>query len=368
MAVRILTGDVREQLRTLPSESVACVVTSPPYLGLRSYGTEPQVWGGDSDHQHDWQTVPSTGARSSDTNPGPLQHAGNQNRERLQGGLCACGAWRGELGQEPAPGLFVAHLVEVFEEVRRVLRPDGVCFVNLGDSYANDAKWGGSSGGKHVKGLHGQTGVGRVKRSSGVPAKSLFLIPQRFAIAMQEAGWIVRDEIVWAKKSAMPESVRDRCTKAWEPIYMFTKQGKYFWDQEAVRQPAKYGRSEWIGETGYKQVGDAVSPPERINGRVVPGQGGDANLRNVWHLSPEPSREAHFASYPTEIPRRCILAASRPGDTILDPFLGTGTTLVVADRLGRNGVGVELNPAYVEIAERRIRGDAPLFADIEVAS
>lgn len=399
MAVKILQGDVREQLRTLPDASVQVVCTSPPYFRLRSYL--------------------------------PADHPAKAL----------------EIGQEQTPAAFVAGLVTVFEEVKRVLRPDGVLFVNLADSYAGSGKGPTTStstlsGGRGVKGHEKVvTRTAQVRQGfindpvtvEGIRPKSLFLIPQRFAIAMQEAGWIVRDEIVWAKKSAMPESVRDRCTKAWEPIFMFVKQGRYYWDQEAVRVPLASaphapGNTPALGEVKRQDFGT-----ERMT--AIWGNAAGANLRNVWHLSPEPSREAHYASFPTEIPRRCILAATSergqcpacgspwvrlvertpPPDmgrggqawtagatsapqrdnkgglrpvppkthgwapscqcqdagepvpqTVLDPFLGTGTTLLVASRLGRNGVGIDLNPEYVAIAERRIRGDAPLFADVDV--
>jgi DNA modification methylase len=307
----------------------------------------------------------------------------------MKSGFCPCGAWRGELGSEPTPSLFIEHLVSIFDEVKRVLRPDGLCFVNLGDSYSGSGKgptghngigdqgerqgfngrnagfnerWGNSPGKKKQE-LSQKT----EKRPAyaGIPAKNLLLVPQRFAIAMQERGWIVRSEIVWAKTSAMPESVRDRPTSAWEPIWMFSKQARYFYDAESVRQPATIStlsdaRTPTSNPPGWSGNPRVLSPESRS----MAAGSTSANLRNVWTLGPSPFADAHFATFPPEIPRRCILAGSRPGDTVLDPFLGSGTTLMVADRLGRSGIGVELSPTYAEMARKRIEQDAgTLFGD-----
>ena len=453
-------------LATLPDASVQCVVTSPPYFGLRAYGTDPQVWGGDPDHGHVWVE------RNEYHNPGDATAGPRQKtnigaitgRGVIRDAHCPCGAWRGELGSEPTPSLFVEHLVSILDEVGRVMRPDGVLFCNLGDSYAGSGKGTPGPGAliKHTE-RQGFTGAGADARNGtapvhktggtyGVRPKSLLLIPQRFAIAMQDAGWYVRSQIAWCKTSAMPESVRDRPTSAWEPIWMFTKQARYFWDQEAVRVEAtSFGRQHTTGIQPPKVRGYADATGQR-------GHGGDlsinyerqtANLRNFWLLGPEPSREAHYASFVSEIPRRCILAATSekgqcpacgapwvrvverergtPGELrgyqagvhgttpsvthgkgspnavaganymqmtarggirsettgwqpgcqcnagdpvpqlVLDPFLGSGTTALVADQLGRHAVGIELNPEYARMAERRITNDGPMFANVTVS-
>jgi DNA modification methylase len=445
VTVRVLVGDALSVLRTLESESVNCVVTSPPYYGLRSYGTEPQVWGGDVEHEHEWGDIQRAPGWVSNNGQGATSlqgHGGDgkspyldqvhaETKQRSGGAFCPCGAWRGELGSEPTPGLFIEHLLLIFDEVKRVLRKDGLAFVNLGDSRSGSGK-----------GPTGHNGIGNQERRQGfhdgqayraIPPKNLLLTPQRFAIGMQDRGWIVRDCIVWAKTSAMPESVRDRPTSAWEPIWMFAKSRAYFWDQEAVRQPHARLWASNNGGTMAKVDHDAAE-----SGRVHQGQNhrgpyplpnaAGANLRNVWTLGPEPSREEHYAAFPTEIPRRCILAGTsekgacpacgagwvrststryeNPGNrtnngtkyadqkrvvggnagyavrlekrvettgwqpgcacdagppipqTVLDPFLGSGTTLMVADRLGRDGVGIELSPTYAEMARKRIESDA----------
>lgn len=430
MTVRIIEGDALAVLRSLPSESVQCVVTSPPYFQLRDYGVD------------------------------------------------------GQIGLEPTPAEFIAALLAVFDEVKRVLRPDGTCWVNLGDSYAGSGKgpsaslnknndhshaageamkfngrnagfnerWGNSPGAKRQEVSRPADQRGSV---AGIPAKNLLLMPERFAIAMQDAGWYVRSRIAWCKTSAMPESVRDRPTSAWEHIWMFSRSRTYFYDAEAVKQPN-------TALTGSRHSGPSEAPNRDRYSFGIPGQaphcgslnvnGGGAhgaNLRNYWLLGPEPSKLEHFAAYPPEIPRRCILAGTsqagacpscgagwvragrdaagqgnhapgggpkaiasqiarenggigrldggrrsaesstfnnnpnkrpaRPASdhwtpsctcppsepvpqVVLDPFLGSGTTALVADRLGRDAIGVELSPTYAAMARRRIESDEQMFS------
>ena len=318
MTVTLLHGDCREVLAGLPAESVQCVVTSPPYFGLRDYGVD------------------------------------------------------GQIGLEQSPQEYVDQLVDVFRGVRRVLRSDGTLWLNLGDSYANDSKWGGSSGGKHVTALHGNSSIGRGKKTTGLKPKDLMLIPARVALALQADGWWVRSEIIWSKAAPMPESVRDRPTCAHEKVWLLTKSERYFYDADAVREPFA---DERMGNPGQYQRTSAKSKgannDRQDGGFLNNGSGwdrgaelGGRNLRNVWHLNPEPFVGAHFATMPPTLAERCIKAGSRPGDTVLDPFAGAGTTLLVADRLQRHALGIELNTEYVEIARRRIAGDAPLFAEV----
>lgn len=356
-------GHVLDVLRSLPSESVHCVVTSPPYWGLRAYGTEPQVWGGELDCAHSWTVGHPAGYRSSDTNPCPLQTAGNIGRENRSGQTCAiCGAFFGELGSEPLPDLFVAHLVEVFREVRRTLRNDGVLFVNLGDSYVSTAP--GTMNAPQPKGskANPEQWANYRQKVPGLKPKDLCLIPWRFAIAAQEDGWWVRSIIPWCKTSPMPESVQDRPTSAWEPIFLLTKSSRYFYDADAVRQPStmKPQRRLVAGALGSGPYTQNGIKPTRDEPETDCPPGG-ANLRNYWVLGPEPFPDAHFATFPTEIPRRCILAGCPEGGLVLDPFTGSGTTGMVALRLDRRFYGIELNPEYAEMARRRITNDAPMF-------
>lgn len=265
--VSILTGDSREVLPQLPAESVQCCVTSPPYWGLRDY-----------DH--------------------PAQ-----------------------IGAEPSPELYVQNLVEIFREVRRVLRNDGTVWLNVGDGYARNGGTGNCGPNARV----GNTKKLIQKRNCKVPDcwglkdRDLLGMPWRVAFAMQADGWILRSHIVWIKKTAMPESVKNRPTNATEEIFLFAKQINYFYDHNGVRE-----------ESG-------------------------ANLRNAWRLGPDISGNGHPAAFPRELARRCVLLGSRPGDTVLDPFGGSGTTGAVADELDRKAVLVELNPEYNDRAKKRLR-------------
>lgn len=289
----VLQGDVRETLASLPEQSVQCCVTSPPYWQLRSYLP--------SDHP-------------------------DKPRELGQEKLHDCQGWA---TGKPCGGCFVCHMVEVFREVRRVLRDDGTLWLNLGDSYANDGKWGGSTGGKHVKGLHGADGPGRGKKQTGLKPKDLCGIPWRVALALQADGWTLRQEIIWSKRSPMPESVRDRCTKSHEHIFLLSKGPKYYWDQMAIAEKAKYG-GEQLGIC-RSQKSRAGAMNREPSGNEKPGADADIaetrNPRSVWHLSTEPFPGAHFATFPTEIPRRAILAGTSERGCC--PHCGAGWVRIV---------------------------------------
>lgn len=299
---RLLVGDCREMLRTLPDESVHCVVTSPPYWGLRDYGVD------------------------------------------------------GQLGLEPTPEEYVANMVEVFREVRRVLRDDGTLWLNLGDSYANDGKWGGSSGGKHATALHGNTGIGRQKVTTGLKPKDLVGIPWRVAFALQADGWYLRSDIIWSKPNPMPESVRDRPTKAHEYVFLLSKDERYHYDADAIAEEATHA-GRVVKATG----GDAKNAAMGRYGQTRTGfverdnkVGDTRNARSVWTIATKPFPGAHFATFPPELAERCILAGCPKGGTVLDPFAGSGTTGMVATGHGRHAVLIELNPDYAELIRERI--------------
>ncbi len=315
MGGQILVGDALTVLRTLPDESVQCCVTSPPYWGLRDYGVE------------------------------------------------------GQLGLEKTPGEYVENLVAIFAEVRRVLREDGTCWVNLGDSYMN-AK--GQAGGVDPKQPARRHGLRPQDVSiEGLKPKDLVGIPWRVAFALQDDSWYLRSDIIWAKPNPMPESVTDRPTKAHEYVFLLSKSGRYYYDADAIAEDAKPESAE---RYGYAFGGDKA---ERMTREEANGAGsrthpigtreatGKRNARSVWSITTQPFPEAHFATFPEEIPRRCILAGSRVGDVVLDPFAGSGTTCAVADAHQRAYVGIELNPEYAEMARRRIARDgAPLFTGV----
>ncbi len=406
MATRVLVGDCRSRLAELPEQSVHCCVTSPPYWGLRDYGTEPQVWGG---------------------------------------------GWRGELGQEPTPEAYVANLVAVFRAVWRVLRDDGTLWLNLGDSYAGG---GGFSPGSPSNSAEGRAERGARdsvsgKKSGGVrpqgvfKAKDLVGIPWMVAFALRADGWYLRSDIIWHKPNPMPESVTDRPTRSHEYVFLLTKKPRYYFDAEAIREPhatagdsrnrpdyePKRERNRGGRTDGYTAATGAFSWP--ASGR---------NRRTVWTIPTHPLKDAHFATFPPALVEPCIKAGTsekgccgacgagwrrvvervttfgsgsgRAGNvpigkyagaaqavsgeydirmgpqvqttttgwapgctcdsgdpipaTVLDPFSGAGTTALVAERLGRDAVIVELSEPYSRLAEQRLRADAPMFANVTV--
>lgn len=362
MTVTILEGDSRTVLGTLPNASVQCCVTSPPYFGLRDYG-------------HD-----------------------------------------GQIGLEQTPEEYVAEMVALFREVRRVLKDDGTLWLNLGDSYA------AQRGGTHqpaetlAGGTGGKTdGGGNVNRGRldgynptryasriGLKHKDLIGIPWRVAFALQQPdvvcsfcnavehvsewtrgpatrytharcpsceewsvpetldGWYLRSDVIWHKPNPMPESVTDRPTKAHEYVFLLTKSARYFYDAEAIAEEVQSDRapSRKAKRTG---AGHAALRP---NGSAYDGEGTHRNARTVWSIPSQPFKGAHFATMPPELADRCIRAGSRAGDTVLDPFGGAGTTGLVADRLGRDATLIELNPAYAALARQRITNDSPMFAEV----
>jgi DNA modification methylase len=317
----ILQADARNI--PLADESVQCVVTSPPYWGLRKYaGAQDLVWG-DAGCDHVWvakryYTEQTAAAETGEA----FSVAGDENAARLKAGrwreygTCErCGAWRGAFGLEPTIELYVQHTVEILREIRRVLRKDGVVFWNVGDSYCgatSEHKNLGSFGKHSCISKKSQSGIpqdGRGERtramiSSGIKPKDLCLIPSRVAIAAQSDGWWVRSLIIWNKPNPMPESVTDRPTDAYEHVIMLTKSQKYFWDADAVRETATCDRLR--GTADYEQVPNGGDN----SGLARRDSEGSRNIRNVWTIPTQPYRGAHFATFPEEIPRRCILAAT----------------------------------------------------------
>jgi DNA modification methylase len=351
LTVRILVGDCRERLRELPDASVNCCVTSPPYFGLRDYGHE------------------------------------------------------GQMGLEPTPDEFVAGMVEVFREVRRVLRDDGTLWLNIGDSYcgaASNHKNNGSFGDNSCISKKTQGGIptgGRADRNRqlnrvGIKQKDLIGIPWMLAFALRADGWYLRQDIIWSKPNPMPESVRDRCTKAHEYLFMLTKSARYYYDADAIKNPPSQALIDQImqgyngSDTKDYASGGAQSPSEtkaRIIANKRDKQKGHSkrhagfnarwdamtkaeqialgsNKRSVWEVATKPFAEAHFATYPPALIEPCILAGCPKGGTVLDPFGGAGTTGLVAGSLHRDAILIELNEEYAKIAHRRLTRGADMFA------
>ena len=347
----ILQGNVLEKIKDIDDRSVQCVVTSPRYWGLRDYQTATWV-GGDKacDHRIDRANRKLT----KKTNI-------NQNKQNSvsgefisNGNNCSkCGAIRkdSQLGLEDTPEEYVANMVRVFREVKRVLKDDGTLWLNLGDSYARQ---GGDSSeiGRHWDGRKQNpiNGHNRYANKNGLKPKDLVGIPWRVALALQADGWYLRQDIIWHKPNPMPESVQDRCTKAHEYIFLLSKSAIYYYDNDAIKEPAKnWGRSN---RDSYRNGTDDPLLKHRglVNGDF---EERGRNKRSVWSINIKPYREAHFAVFPMKIPELCIKASSKEGDIVLDPFFGSGTTGYVAQRTGRKWIGIELNPDYVKIAEKR---------------
>jgi len=343
---RIIVGDSLAVLSSLPDASVDCCVTSPPYWGLRDYGVA------------------------------------------------------GQMGLEATPDKFVAGMVGVFREVRRVLREDGTCWVNIGDSYAGSgpsgasyesettkrrAEGSGTDGAFRVSKTLGERGLTYADKKpippSGFKHKDLIGIPWRLALALHADGWWLRQDIIWAKPNPMPESVTDRCTKSHEYIFMLTKSARYFYDAAAIAEPTAYpddtrpangslspGQREGSGVRkrvppigGVKAVGENGNGNRTYSGNM-PEQRETRNARSVWKIPSQASSVPHFAMFPEELPRRCIKAGCPVGGVVLDPFSGMATTGQVAIELGRSYIGIELNPKYGEMSRDRLRGYSPLLA------
>lgn len=355
----IKQGDALEILRTLSRESVQCIVTSPPYWGLRDYGTAKWENG---DLNCDHLNGPLASPQST------LQGYTGDHVKLAIGGMpfkniCGkCGAVRVDLqlGLESMPEEYVARMVEVFHEAREVLREDGVAWVNMGDCYATGAGKvgncpGGGDQGERWKEKAPMTALNRLP-IHGLKPKDLVGIPWRLAFALQADGWYLRSDCIWSKTSPMPESVTDRPTKSHEYIFLLTKNQRYFYDAEAVKEKTK----QILGPRPFGGAGNGKQNKDR-NDYFYNGDNGCRNLRSVWTITSDRFLGSHFATFPKKLAERCILAGSRPGDLVLDPFSGAGTTGLVALRHSRRFIGIELNPEYVAMARRRIVEDAPLF-------
>jgi len=347
-------GDAR-QIPLADGVAQTCV-TSPPYWGLRDYGLEPSVWGGEADCEHVWD-VRDYQRRSNDGGDElrkQVTSKGSINRDvPVKSAFCQrCGAWRGCLGLEPTPELYVAHMVEIFREVRRVLRDDGTLWLVLGDSYAGGNYRGG---GVETASAKQRSNAGTLpfmstcaKIPNGLKPKDMCGIPWRVAFALQADGWWLRSDIVWAKPNPMPESVTDRPTKAHEYVFLLAKRLRYYYDAEAVKEPA--GTQTWPGigpQHGIERDRGEVYRPMAVH-HV-------RNRRSVWSIATRPYSGAHFACYPPDLVEPCILAGSAAGDLVLDPFCGSGTTGMVAVKHGRRFVGVDRKRQYLsELAVNRV--------------
>jgi len=335
----ILVGDVRSRLKELADCSVQCVVTSPPYWGLRDYGTATWI-GGDlkCSHKRDskFSESCSTGQRNLEGAIG----------DGIYKDVCPrCNAKRidKQLGLELTPDEYVKNLVETFREIHRVLKDDGVLWLNLGDTY-NNLKVGSTQ--KNVGAKRHNTGTFKKNMWGKLKPKDLIGIPWRVAFALQADGWYLRQDIIWHKPNPMPESVKDRCTKAHEYIFLFSKNQKYFFSAESIKEPAKYAGDNRGARTDSRRGTKMNS----MNGAT----GMFKNKRSVWTVATKPFKEAHFATFPPDLIIPCILSGCSEGEIVLDPFFGAGTTGLVAQRHNRQWIGCELNLDYALMAKKRI--------------
>lgn len=340
VSARIIVADVEAGLSTLDEASVQTVVTSPPYYGMRDYGVQ------------------------------------------------------GQIGLEHTFDDFLDRVVAAFRAVRRVLREDGTAWVNMGDSYAMDSKWGGRFGWRHTAERDGAAGFRR-RRSTGLKDKDLIGMPWALAFALRADGWWLRSDIIWHKQNPMPESVTDRPTTTHEHLFLLARGPRYYYDADAIMEDVSPNTHARLSQDVAAQIGsdraNGGSRPDRpmkavvkngVNPKAETAAAGSKqnpsmsaaisgpvlkrNKRTVWTIPTQGFPDAHFATFPEALVEPCILAGSRRGDLVLDPFAGSGTVGLVAHRLGRDFVGVELNPAYAALAERRLTDDSPLFAGVDV--
>lgn len=378
---RIITGECRTVMRDLIEDrvKVQCVVTSPPYWGLRAYGTTPQVWGGSKECEHDFAEKRLVAAELGRGNwtqatngrgevQGPIEQFREPIRTVVDTGQCVkCGAWRGELGLEPNPIMYVRHMVEVFRLVRDLMADNGTCFINIGDTYITRPCGGiGKNSAINGKGNHealreASSALTRMRRT-GLKLKDMALVPERLAIALQDDGWWVRRRVIWHKTNPMPESVRDRFTVAHEHVWMLAKSERYFFNRAAVQEPASpntHARMKrahgGYAPPGQDKHGGILAPRPNKNG-VGPEVLKWRNMRDVWSIPTAPYKDKHYATFPPALARRCIQAGTRPGDVVFDPFIGSGTVAQEAVALCRLYLGIDLDPRNESLQARRLRG------------
>lgn len=400
----LIHGDALSSLHTLESESVQCCVTSPPYWGLRDYGVDRIIWDETGECDHQWGDSITVNA-TNHTDKRRWNHTRN-GRDELQptekrvawlrtvvdqGNFCqVCGAWRGSLGLEPTPEMYVSHIVQIFHELKRSLRTDGTLWLNLGDSYATGAGSGRSMGGDCFGKQNPVIDSAAYPKNQpnrmpipGLKPKDLIGIPWRVAFALQADGWYLRSDIIWSKPNPMPESVTDRPTRAHEYIFLLSRAQRYFYDAEAIKEEGSINmpwsessnggaKAALIRQDGNNNsaLGKPARRTDKQRGHSRRHAGfndrwdamereqqcsGLRNKRSVWEIATRPFPDAHFATFPIDLVTPCILAGSKAGDAVLDPFAGTFTTCKVAIELGRKAIGIEPKAEYVEMGKRRCR-------------
>lgn len=361
----LIQGNALEVLKQLPDESIQMCITSPPYYLMRQYGTDPQVWDAEENCEHVWgDVIPYSKQDNRTPEEKKAQNCGVGNNTKTlaftqgtSGNFCTkCPAWKGELGLEPSVNLYIKHLIQIFAEVKRVIKKDGLIVVNLGDTFqgsgkgfgGNDPKWNKARDGK----LNPRVATNTMQR------KSLMSVPSRFEIAaVDELDLVLRNEVIWHKINGIPSPAKDRFSIDHEKLFVFSKQPKYKFNQQL--EPYTTPVNRWGGEehaSENESVWDKGTGQNTYRQRKVRPNPEGRNVRTVWSLNYEPKSDSHFASYPTKLIEIPILAGTDEGDIVLDPFAGSGTTAVVALKHNRDFIGIELLPEYIEIINKRING------------
>lgn len=343
---KLYHGHALEVLRTFPDECVDCFITSPPYWNLRSYLTNPIVWDSGIDCDHEWGAKIITGQQTPQTKWKAAKEAFSPN---LSSFCKKCHCWRGELGAEPTPHLFISHLCDIFDEVKRVLKPTGTAWINIGDSYGGS---GGAGGDYNEGGLR----EGQPKfKGNNYQAKSLVGIPERMVLEMQSRGWIRRNTIIWHKPNCMPSSAEDRFTGDFEYMYFFTKSTKYYFKKQL--EPYDGPINRW-GGVRLDDVGESLwdngTGQSTYRKRSLRPNPEGRNKRTVWSINTEGYKGAHFAVFPKKLVEIPVEAGCPGGGVVMDCFSGSGTTCRVAYDLGRKYVGIELSEEFLKIAEKRM--------------
>lgn len=359
MTTQILQGDSLEVLKSLDPESVNCVITSPPYYGLRDYGTG--TWeGGDPNCDHVANANKTKIMGNSEFNKSRPSRAETKTAGYYEKVCPKCGAIRkdNQIGMEETPEAYIEKLVQIFREVRRVLRKDGTVWLNIGDTY-NGAKKGNTEIYKNKR--VSESNHFEKKLWSGAKTKDLIGIPWMLAFALRADGWYLRQDIIWEKGNPMPESVTDRCTKSHEYIFLLSKSPKYYFDFEAIKEPCSqaniedFKRRKTMNNKGAgKGTYEEARPDLNRNREAYMPKDFMRRKRDVWRINTKPYKGAHFATFPEDLVIPCLLAGCPEGGTALDIFSGAGTVGVVCKKNKRNFIGIELNPEYIALATARI--------------
>lgn len=367
----LLQGNAMDKLKQLEDCSVDCCVTSPPYYGLRDYGTAEWI-GGDASCDHKGDPFRTKARVNKNTGSG-TDKKNTADCQPMKSVCSKCGAIRvdEQIGLEETPEEYIEKLVDVFREVRRVLHDDGTLWVNIADSYSkSESNNGGYSAKSTLVGFSSENTKGRTANKSGFSKrltcsckpKDLIGIPWMLAFALRADGWYLRQEIIWAKPNPMPESVTDRCTKSHESIFLLSKSARYYFDAKAIAEPT-VTRDDSDRDRDLSKLNNCAGRTRM--GGLKTNDYETRNKRDVWTMGSQPFSGAHFATFPMQLPETCILAGSKIGGTVLDPFNGAGTTGIAAMNNGRNYIGIDLNAEYLDITRRRFAEEVqyaePLF-------